>query len=337
MQTEWGITTDSARWTRQVHGMPGEPGVHAQPRSAGSSVGSSACSLTARRAGATSPRLTTDSLHLPGGLSAHLTRGTPPDDVREPGAEPHEEGRLIITVGLQGASAYRGAAGESVAFRDQAVSVTWARHAVGRRLFSREQAVRQVRVGLGEPAVRQYLPALAEQVHAARGGVLAVWTGPASRQVLQLAAALAAHAGRAHVLQTHHMALGIAAEALRPLTSPPSPGSPRFTDAEVLALAQARDALECALDQPMSLAGLALAAGMSEARLRAGFQWCFGASPRDVLLRARMQTARQWLAAGERVSSTAYRVGYAHPANFSTAFTRYFGMPPKAVRCEVST
>jgi AraC-like DNA-binding protein len=32
------------------------------------------------------------------------------------------------------------------------------------------------------------------------------------------------------------------------------------------------------------------------------------------------------------VSQVAYRIGYSHPANFSAAFKRHFGLTPRDVR-----
>lgn len=44
---------------------------------------------------------------------------------------------------------------------------------------------------------------------------------------------------------------------------------------------------------------------------------------------ARMRVARDLLAAGAKPVSVAHRVGYAHLSNFSAAFTRFHGLPPR--------
>ncbi|MNG39296.1 Helix-turn-helix domain protein [compost metagenome] len=45
----------------------------------------------------------------------------------------------------------------------------------------------------------------------------------------------------------------------------------------------------------------------------------------------RMRKAYTLLESGCQVAQAAYRVGYKFPGSFSTAFTRFFGKPPKSV------
>ncbi len=277
----------------------------------------------------TAASLTTRSMALPGGLSAHVTHGLPDQDINEGVVPADDEGRLVITVGLAGTSVYQSR--ERVAFAPASLTLTWARECAGRRLFSGRQAVHQVRIGLPATALATYAPTLAASLHAAATGVRRLGQSRVAGHVLALAKRLALEAGRADVLQTHHLALGIAAEALRSLAPGADAPAPRFTDAEIQALESAHAALTSDLAEPVSLAGVAWAAGMTPARLRMGLHWRFGKTPAALRLEARMQAAWQWLAAGERVSVTAYRVGYPHPANFSTAFSRHFGMAPRAV------
>lgn len=260
-------------------------------------------------------------------MAVHVTRGHPAHDVRE---LTHATGRLVVTVGLEGASAYRDRTRTGIVFSRGGMTLAWAREAQGVRLFSGKETLCQVRVSLSAPALRRYAPTLAARLRATGGGLCALGQRTASARVMRLAQSLARGAGTADVLPVHALALGLTAEALRDARAAPEP-TPRFSDAQVQALEHTQAMLQTSLARTPDLAGLALSAGMTTARWTAGFQWRFGCTPTQWLHEARMHEAWRRLAAGERVSTTAYGVGYPHPANFSTAFRRYFGVTPRAV------
>ncbi|WP_417559700.1 helix-turn-helix domain-containing protein [Marinomonas sp.] len=44
-----------------------------------------------------------------------------------------------------------------------------------------------------------------------------------------------------------------------------------------------------------------------------------------------MHKAWELLTSGYQVAQTAYAVGYEHPSNFSAAFNRFYGCPPKSI------
>ena len=70
---------------------------------------------------------------------------------------------------------------------------------------------------------------------------------------------------------------------------------------------------------------------MAERRFSAGFRELFGASINDTLLTKRMTLAMEKLEEGKlpliKISKS---VGYKHVSNFISAFTRHYGLPPKA-------
>lgn len=72
--------------------------------------------------------------------------------------------------------------------------------------------------------------------------------------------------------------------------------------------------------------------GLSRTQLHRKLKELIGQSPGEWIRSIRMQQAHDLLQ--QRVATVAevcYRVGYGNPANFSTAFSRYFGYPPSAV------
>ena len=91
--------------------------------------------------------------------------------------------------------------------------------------------------------------------------------------------------------------------------------------------------LDTHLGEPIELAALASAHGMTPRRLAQGFRRVYGKTVAEYLGDARMKRARLMLELGQAsVTEVAFCVGYGHVANFSTAFKRTFGMSPQALR-----
>jgi AraC-like DNA-binding protein len=81
---------------------------------------------------------------------------------------------------------------------------------------------------------------------------------------------------------------------------------------------------------PPSLGELAAAVGLSERRLSAAFRSLFGATPFETLRNHRLEQARLVLQSGEgSLKEVSFRVGYNHISNFTAAFARRFGEPPR--------
>ena len=91
----------------------------------------------------------------------------------------------------------------------------------------------------------------------------------------------------------------------------------------------ARDLLLADMRTPPSLGELAVAVGLTERRLNAGFRKAFGGSVFEVLRNHRLEHAR--IALGTETTPMkviAHRVGYNHVTNFINAYTARYGMPP---------
>jgi AraC-like DNA-binding protein len=96
------------------------------------------------------------------------------------------------------------------------------------------------------------------------------------------------------------------------------------------AIHEARERLLADMRQPPTLGELALAAGLSEKRLNAGFRLLFGATVFEILRNERLghaQIALQSEAAS--LKEVAFRVGYNHVNNFISAFATRYGAPPR--------
>lgn len=82
-----------------------------------------------------------------------------------------------------------------------------------------------------------------------------------------------------------------------------------------------------------SIAQLAARFSASQSVLKRDFQQAFGTSVRDYLFERRMLVGRNAILRDRlSIAEAAYRAGYEHPANFTTAFRKHFGYPPSMLK-----
>ncbi|MBR1215033.1 AraC family transcriptional regulator [Bradyrhizobium sp. JYMT SZCCT0180] len=103
------------------------------------------------------------------------------------------------------------------------------------------------------------------------------------------------------------------------------------SDHKRLRLQAVRELIESDLRHPWTIAELARHAGVSRRSFTAQFHRVYGVSATEYLRTSRLKSAREALLhQGLSVTEAAYAVGYANPANFSTAFRRHFGYVPSS-------
>jgi AraC-like DNA-binding protein len=103
----------------------------------------------------------------------------------------------------------------------------------------------------------------------------------------------------------------------------------QLTLAQRDAVTDARAELFANIADPPGIGALAIAAGMSERALNAGFRALFGGTIYEVLRDERLARARLVLEKSDApIKQIAYRVGYSQVSNFTAAFTRRYGEPP---------
>ncbi|WDP91987.1 MAG: helix-turn-helix transcriptional regulator [Desulfobacter sp.] len=108
------------------------------------------------------------------------------------------------------------------------------------------------------------------------------------------------------------------------------PTAKRLNRGERERIKEARAFLVDNLQSPPGLRELASGAGMSPAKLQAGFRQAYGMSVFDYFREYRMLKARDLLARTDtNVSETAWQVGYVNVSHFSAAFKKRFGILPK--------
>ncbi|CAH1688568.1 putative HTH araC/xylS-type domain-containing protein [Hyphomicrobiales bacterium] len=85
---------------------------------------------------------------------------------------------------------------------------------------------------------------------------------------------------------------------------------------------------------PGSAGGIGVLAqryGVSASKLKRDFFLAFGSCIGGFISEQRLVHARYLLEQGMAVSQAAYNVGYTHPANFSAAFKKRYGVPPRSI------
>jgi transcriptional regulator GlxA family with amidase domain len=98
-------------------------------------------------------------------------------------------------------------------------------------------------------------------------------------------------------------------------------------------LLRAKDLADARFAEPLQVADLAEAAGLSRAHFSRAFRSVFGIPPHVYLLTRRLERAATMLRSTDRsVADICMAVGFQSVGSFTTSFTRMFGMSPSAYR-----
>lgn len=98
-------------------------------------------------------------------------------------------------------------------------------------------------------------------------------------------------------------------------------------------LLRAKDLADARYGEPLTVADLARAAGLSPAHFSREFRRTFGESPHAYLLTRRLERAAAMLRGTDRsIADICFSVGLQSLGSFTTTFTRTFGDSPAAYR-----
>jgi AraC-like DNA-binding protein len=101
-------------------------------------------------------------------------------------------------------------------------------------------------------------------------------------------------------------------------------------------LLRAKDLADARYNEPLDVADLARAAGLSPAHFSRQFRRTFGESPHVYLLTRRLERAASLLRSTDRsVADICFLVGMQSVGSFTTSFRRMFGMTPTAYRASL--
>jgi AraC family transcriptional regulator len=92
--------------------------------------------------------------------------------------------------------------------------------------------------------------------------------------------------------------------------------------------------VEANIEQPLALAALARAAGLSRMHFAAQFRQATGLRPHEYVLRRRIERAKEMLAMSAlAIAEVALQVGFSSQGHFTAVFKRFTGMTPYRWRC----
>jgi AraC-like DNA-binding protein len=98
-------------------------------------------------------------------------------------------------------------------------------------------------------------------------------------------------------------------------------------------LLRAKDLADAQFAEPLDVADLARAAGLSPAHFSREFRATFGESPHAYLLTRRLERAATLLTTTDRsVAEICFEVGLQSVGSFTTSFKRTYGLSPAAFR-----
>jgi AraC-like DNA-binding protein len=112
------------------------------------------------------------------------------------------------------------------------------------------------------------------------------------------------------------------------ILSQPTLKSPQLTTDDQKKLARARQILNDRFDEPWTIATLSRIVGVSERKLKAGFQTTIGNSVHEYLRNVRLSTAANMLSEGRTVTDAALSVGFDNLSHFSKIFRQQYGANP---------
>jgi AraC family transcriptional activator of pyochelin receptor len=265
------------------------------------------------------------------GLNIIETQFRPNRDLVVLSRMPQQERRMVLTLSLSGQSGFRSRHGGEIRFKAGYSTVTTFNASDGERQYRAGHTVSQLRFSMTQHWLESYFGE----------GCFADYFEHSALQVVghqhsSPSALIAGHSLLCNTLPDQSLrlfrqglAMAIVASELGRLLSQPSlkqSANPRDrTMAE-----GARDILSAEFKQPPSVTELSRRVGTNPFKLKQLFHRYFDTTPYGLLLDVRMQKAHQLLSSARLpINRVAEEVGYSHASNFSAAFLKYFGFPPK--------
>ncbi|HTZ37597.1 MAG TPA: AraC family transcriptional regulator [Stellaceae bacterium] len=125
----------------------------------------------------------------------------------------------------------------------------------------------------------------------------------------------------------------IVARLLGSSCRPPTGPRPKVAELARWRLRRVIEYVEANLGEPVSLADLASAAGLTRMHFAAQFRAATGLPPHEYLLRRRVERAQEMLAENKTsLVEIALTVGFQTQSHFTSVFKRFVGQPPRAWR-----
>ena len=248
-----------------------------------------------------------------------------------------QEPRMVLTLGLTGQSGFEDSNGDEIVFRAGQCTLTAFNSSEGWRRYQSKQRVNQLRFSMSKTWVDRHFGESVTARFFDKSIARVVAQRPISTSAMPLLHCIKSNAvpANANSLFRQGLAMAIVASELNALINELQPNSLYFVAKDRQFAESAREILQAEYGNPPSLAELSRRIGTNQFKLKHVCRKYFDTTPYGMLLDIRMEKAYRLLKMGNNsVSLVAEAVGYAHASNFSAAFTKYFGFPPKHVsRC----
>jgi AraC-like DNA-binding protein len=267
-------------------------------------------------------------------LSYIETRYTPSKELSVMSRMDFQEPRLMVTLGLKGHSRFAGNNGDELVFREDYTTITTLQSSIGERQYQAHKPTMQLRFSLNKNWLERYFGESKAAQLLSKSGTQLLNCQPISPQAMYAAQQLlnCTVSIETNRIFMHGQAMSLLAFELLPLSEDKRRNLARLgqQDASIAKLAQ--DILLREFRNPPSIEDLAKRVGTNPFKLKKLFHHFFSNTPYGLLLEIRMNNAYQLLESTRcQVSVAADLVGYSHASNFSAAFTKHFGVSPKAV------
>ncbi|ATG92232.1 helix-turn-helix transcriptional regulator [Methylomonas koyamae] len=267
-------------------------------------------------------------------LSYIETRYTPNRDLAISTHIDRQEPRLVVTLGMQGGSRFVEQGGEAIVFNQGYTSITAFNCSNGERQYRADTELVQLRFSLTKTRLEQYIGESASARLFNNGGVKLLSYKPISNSALIAARQLAACniAPPLKRMFIHGQTMSILAAEIHHLWQNTPDSQYRFTEKDRALAYAARAILINEFRTPPSAAQLAKRIGSNQFKLKQLFHHYFDNTPYGIVLDTKMHTAYRLLETGAgHIDAVAELVGYNHASNFSAAFSKYFGIPPRQI------
>jgi len=246
----------------------------------------------------------------------------------------NQEPRLVLTLGLKGSSRFESKNGDDVIFNEGYTSITTFNSSIGERQYQKNEHILQLRFSINKNWLQRYFGRSLENLFINKKSIQTISYKPMSTQGMLISQQLRSNkvTDEAKKLFIHGQSLSLLVTELAPLFSNSSQPINRFSKSDKEIANRARDILYKEFKTPPSVEKLSKQVGCNQFKLKKIFHHFFNNTPYGVLLEIRMNNAYQLLESTHcHVNIAAEHVGYNHASNFSTAFIKYFGVPPKSI------
>lgn len=252
-------------------------------------------------------------------------------------SNPHKNHVLVITLGLQGESYYQdtGSSLLPIKFNAGYTTINSFCQSKGQRCYKAGETVSQLRLIIENQLLHQYIGEEHTNSLLGNGKLSHLSYHKTPHTSLSHASILIRHINDstegANRLALHSHCLCLLSEQLKLLLPQPKESLLKLAPKEMQKIEQAQNIIQQKMEEPITEDFLCEAIGISKCKLREGFRDLFNSTPHKMLLETRMRKAYLLLESGYQVAQTAWNVGYGHPNNFSVAFNKFYGYPPKFV------